>query len=90
MRYMPSHKEMLPPESRSTARDILRDDSRGTVATSWAERLSHYERRILILRSILWETCEWYRREGSEEQLKLILARAQKALDNNDFEGIDV
>jgi hypothetical protein len=90
MRYVPGHKEMLPAESRSTDRDILRNDRRREMEATGAERLSHYERRILILRSILWEVIQWYRTEGSEGEFKLILERAQKALDNTDFKGIDV
>lgn len=85
MRYMPSHKEMLPGQPRSTPRDILRNDGHREMARTWAQRVSQYERRILVLRSILWEISEWDRTEGTEREFKRLVELIHFELDRGEL-----
>lgn len=71
---------MLRDESECAERDILRNDRIGKVAAEWEQRISLSQRRLLILRSILWEVLEWGKGAREIEEWSQLAARIEDEL----------
>ena len=85
MRKMSGDKEMLSTEQRSAGWNILWDDRTREMARKRIAWIPEYQRRIFILRAVLWEILEWDKREGSAEEWKAIVSHVKQELDKKEL-----
>lgn len=88
MRRMLRYKELLSNQQMGTDGDSFWNDLAREMAPSediQSERISRYESRIFVLRSILWEALEWHRGQDPNSDWMKIVDSMEKELAHEDY-----